>query len=262
MMLSLSLTQPSAQEPTTQGHPTIATGFLYKTLTIDKETYAYGVYVPPDYTPDKPWPVILFLHGSGERGDDGFLQTEVGIGRAIRRNYRVIPAIVIMPQCRPNQDWVGPMSQLALRCIEQTSREFHLDPDRIYLTGLSLGGQGAWHLAARMPGRFAAVVPICGFAEWGPSTGLAAKLAEKLTNVPIWCFHGDEDKAVPVAAAREMVEAVRQAGGTIYYTEVKGGGHNVWDHAYDNLELWRWLFSQKRGTPTSAPTSAPADSGQ
>lgn len=262
MTLTLNLTQPSAPAPTTQGQPAIATGFLYKTITFEGVSYAYGVYVPPDYTPNKPWPVILFLHGSGERGDDGLLQTDVGLGRAIRHNYRVIPAIVVMPQCRENQDWVGPMSQFALRCVEQTSREYYLDPERVYLTGLSLGGQGAWHLAAKHPGQFAAVVPVCGFAEFGPPTGVAAKLAERLTKTPIWCFHGDEDKAVPVAKAHEMVEAIRAAGGNVLYTEVKGGQHNVWDRAYNDLELWRWLFAQKRGVPASAPASAPARGNQ
>lgn len=257
MMLSFNLTQSAPASGSDEPTKT-ATGFLYKTLTFEHETYAYGVYIPPDYTPDRPWPVILFLHGSGERGDDGLLQTDVGIGRAIRHNHRAIPAIVVMPQCRDKHDWVGPMSQLALRCIEQTSREYYLDPDRLYLTGLSLGGQGAWNLAARLPDRFAAVVPVCGFAELGPPTGLATRLAEHLTKVPIWCFHGDEDKAVPVEKGREMVEAVREAGGNIQYTEVKGGTHNVWDRAYGDRELWRWLFAQKRGAPTSAPASAPA----
>ena len=107
------------------------TGFIRKTVSVDDQSYAYVVYVPPDYTPERPWPVILFLHGAGERGDDGFLQTDIGIGRAIRRHHRNIPAIVVMPQCRPNESWVGPMAGMALRCVELTSREYNLDPKRV-----------------------------------------------------------------------------------------------------------------------------------
>ena len=244
IMTTLSLSLASGgQEPTA---PTIPTGFLCKTITLEGEAYAYVVYVPPEYKPDKPWPVILYLHGSGERGSDGLFQTEIGLGRAIRRNRARFPAIVVMPQCRKEQSWVGPMGDMALRCLEQTSREYALDPQRIYLTGLSLGGQGTWHLAAMLPDRFAAVVPVCGFAEWGDEqTGIAQKLAERLTKVPIWCFHGDADPAVPVEKSRELVAAVRERGGNVIYTEYPGAKHNVWDQAYGDADLWKWVFEKK-----------------
>jgi predicted peptidase len=143
-----------------------ASGFLFKTLTLEQETYAFTVYVPPDYTPTRAWPLILFLHGSGERGDDGLLASEVGIGTAIRRHREWFPAIVVIPQCRLGKDWVGPMATMALKCVEATSREYHVDPKRLYLTGLSLGGQGVWHIAAAHPDRFAALVPVCGFVDF------------------------------------------------------------------------------------------------
>lgn len=240
-----------AEQPKTTEPP--ATGFLYKTITIDDETYAYCVYVPPGYTPKKAWPCILFLHGSGECGRDGFLQTDVGIGRVLRRQHDRIPALVVMPQCRPKHDWLGPMARMALRCLEQTSREYHLDRRRVYLTGLSLGGQGAWHLAAEHPKLFAAVVSICGFAELGPSSAAVPRLAERLAGVPIWCFHGARDENVPVVKTREMVEAIRAAGGRIHYTEYPDGTHLVWDRVYENRELWRWLFEQKRSAKRSEP---------
>jgi predicted peptidase len=257
LSLTLFLPSPSAREPVqsppqaqpAEDRPAIASGFLFKSLKFEDRTYDYCVYVPPGYAPDRAWPVILFLHGSGEAGTDGFLQTDIGIGRAIRRDRSRIPAIVVMPQCRPKQRWLGRNLQMALRCVEETSKEYRLDPDRVYLTGLSLGGQGTWHLAAQLPDRFAAIVPICGFAELGPdTTAEAAKLAAKLTNVPIWCFHGDADTAVPVTKSREMVDAIRKAGGKAEYTEVKGGQHNVWDRAYEDPALWTWLFAQKRGS--------------
>lgn len=243
--LALSFSPAGQQPDAVADQP--ATGFLYKTLTIDRQTYAYCVFVPPGYTPEKAWPVILFLHGSGERGTDGFLQTEVGIGTAIRRDYRRIPALVVMPQCRPNQSWDGPMRSMALRCLEATSRQYHLDPARVYLTGLSLGGQGVWHIAAAFPDHFAAIVPIAGFAELGESTGLAARLAPRLTKLPIWCFHGELDANVPVAKSREMVAAIRNAGGTVHCTEYKGANHFIWDRAYGDPALWKWLFAQRRG---------------
>lgn len=215
-----------------------AIGFLEKTLRMDGETYAYRVYVPPDYKPGKPWPTIIFLHGSGERGRDGVRQTKVGIGPAIRRNHRRIPAIVIMPQCRAKKYWTGPMADMVLGCLEQTSREYNLDPERLYVTGLSLGGAGAWHLGARLSDQVAAVVPICGFGDVDD--------APRLAKVPIWCFHGAADDAVPVNRSREMVAAIRKAGGDIQYTEYPRGKHNVWDKAYNDPALWKWMFEQRR----------------
>ena len=243
--LTFVLAQPE-QPPSDNSPPPIVTGFLYKTVTLAEETYAYSVYVPPSYTPKKAWPVILFLHGSGERGNDGFRQTEVGIGRAIRKNISLFPAIVIMPQCRPEMHWTGPMAQMALKCVEATSHEYHLDPQRVYLTGLSMGGNGTWLLGAQFADRFAALAPICGFAELGQSTGLDAQLAPKLTNIPIWCFHGAADKNVPVSKSREMVQQIRQLGGDIKYTEYEDGQHSIWDRTYKDLEFWKWLYAQRR----------------
>jgi predicted peptidase len=234
--LSLSLQEPQSQP--VEATPAPATGFLYKTVEFENETYAYCVYVPPEYTPQKAWPAILFLHGSGQRGRDGIKQTDVGIGQAIRRHREWIPGLVVMPQCRPAAGWMGGMAELALRCVEQTSREYHLDPERVYLVGLSLGGAGVWHIGARLPGRFAALVPICGFGN--------EEDASRLVGVPIWCFHGSADKRVPVERSREMVAAIQEAGGNVTYTEYEGGSHNVWDRTFANPKLWQWLFAQRR----------------
>jgi predicted peptidase len=243
-------TQPATKPNAAQvvaSQPATVTGFLNKWITIDGETYAYCVYLPPDYTPDHPWPVILFLHGAGERGSDGLLQSEVGIGSAIRRHVSWFRAIVVMPQCRVGQPWVGKMNEMALRCVEQTAREYPLDPQRVYVTGLSLGGQGAWHLAAQYPRQFAAAMPICGFAgsPRGESKDSAAQVAARVKDMPIWCFHGVRDEAVPVEKSREIIAALEAAGAAPKYTEVPDGTHNVWDRAYGDPELWKWLFAQK-----------------
>src|SRR5262245_54184203 len=110
-------TPGAANPPSAKPASTLATGFLFKTVELHDTSYAYCVYVPPEYTAERAWPVILFLHGSGERGADGFLQSEVGIGTAIRRNRALCPAIVVMPQCRPNAMWDGPMAEMALKCV-------------------------------------------------------------------------------------------------------------------------------------------------
>jgi len=182
-------------------------------------------------------------------GDDGFRQTDVGIGRAIRRNRRLCRAIVVMPQSRPGQWWQGEMLDMALRCVEDASRQYHCDADRVYLTGVSMGGAGAWLLGSRVPDAFAALVPICGFYGRLDVTPPPAELqaaAARLARLPIWCFHGAADKSVPVERSRELVEAVRAAGGEIRYTELAEAGHNVWDRAYGDPDLWRWLLAQKR----------------
>jgi predicted peptidase len=141
----------------------IETGFLDRTATLAGTEYKYQVFVPDNWTKKVWWPVILFLHGTGERGDDGLIQTEVGIGTAIRRDRNRLPAIAVMPQCRKKVWWAeSTMSDVAMAALEQAQKEFHANPQRIYLTGLSMGGYGTWYLAGRYPGKFAAITPICG----------------------------------------------------------------------------------------------------
>ena len=250
LTFSLALAQPATQPVEA------ARGFLFFELQLDGQRYPYVVYVPPEYDPRKPWPVILFLHGSGERGRDGLKQTEVGIGRAIRLHRSWIPAIVVMPQCPPGRAWDDAMLRMALACVQQASQRYHLDPRRVYLTGLSLGGAGAWRLAAELPGRFAAVVPICGFVgdpRTRPPTDLVARMAPRLARRPIWAFHGAADPVVSVEQARTITAAVRAAGGQVQYTEIPGAGHNVWDRAYGNPKLWTWLFAQRLDEVPSHP---------
>jgi predicted peptidase len=227
-----------SQPAQSEAEAALATGFLRKTVELAGESYAYCVFVPPDYSPEREWPVILFLHGSGERGSDGYRQTQVGLGQALRWHHDRVPAIVVMPQCRADQKWTGPMAEMALKCVEETSRQYKLDHDRMYLTGLSLGGAGVWFIGSRLADQLAALVPICGFGD--------VTDAAKLAQVPTWCFHGAKDNAVPVERSREMVAAIRAAGGDIQYTEYPDGGHNVWDDAYGDKEMWNWLFAQRR----------------
>lgn len=242
--------RPAATDPT-------ARGFLYKTLDFEGATYPYCVFVPPGYTPDKPWPAILFLCGSGETGNDGFKQTDVGLGKLLRNNHARVPAIVVFPQCPARTRWIGRNALMALRCLEEVSREYNLDTDRLYLTGLSLGGQGSWYIGQHFGQNFAAIVPICGFLDnidrETSAEGLAALAASPLKDVPIWCTHGAVDRNVPPERTREIVAALRAAGANVHYVEYPDLAHNCWDKTYEDPALWRWLFSQRRGGPASRP---------
>lgn len=241
--------------------PQPATGFLYRSLQMGEESFAYCIFVPPEYTPQRPWPLVLFLHGSLARGTDGLRPTDEGLGRLLRRNRALCPAIVVMPQCRPNQWWEGQMLELALRCAVQASTEYRVDHERVYVTGISMGGAGTWLLAARFPLAFAAAAPICGFLgrpDRPADEALLKREAASLAQIPIWAFHGALDRAVPVARSRELVGAVRAAGGEARYTEIPDGGHEIWDQVYDDPAFWRWLLAQRRPAPQTGPASAPA----
>ncbi len=242
----------------TLGSPALArkheTGFLDRTLSVRGVTYKYQVFVPDNWSPNQKWPIILFLHGAGERGTDGLIQTQVGIATAIRNDRSRFPAIVVMPQSLKEQSWNKPdMEEVALAALAAASKEFKGDHKRTYLTGLSMGGYGSWALAAAHPNKFAAVVPICGGillpedarkqadADRIPYLEAAKKIGTKL---PIWVFHGDADPAVPVSESRHMVEALKADGADVRYTEYPGVGHNSWDKAYADPELMTWLLSK------------------
>lgn len=229
-----------ASIPEARAQGAAATGFLDRAMTLDGTSYRYVVYVPRDYSAARKWPVVLFLHGAGERGSDGLKQSQVGIGGGIRMLSERYPAIVVMPQCATGDRWAGKMADQALKALDQTLAEFNCDADRQYLTGLSMGGYASWRIASEHPERFAAVVPICG-------GGMPESMAPRLKDVPVWAFHGDQDRAVPVTRSREMVEAIKAAGGTkIRYTEYPGVEHNSWDKAYAEKEMTDWLFAQTR----------------
>ena len=240
------------------------TGFLDRTIRFQAVNYKYQVFVPEDWTPHQKWPIILALHGAGERGDDGVLQTAVGIGTAIRTNRSAVRAIVVMPQCPKHLWWMlPPMEDIVMSTLEQATKEFHGDAQHTYLTGFSMGGFGAWHLAEKSPGRFAALVVICGGIRPPAAARKAypdlAKLtppdlpesyseaAERVGKTPVWIFHGADDDIVPVTESRRMNEAMKRIGAEVLYTEYLGGTHASWERAYDEPKLFPWLFSQSLG---------------
>jgi len=238
--------------------PPVETGFLDRTVSVAGQTYRYVVYVPANYASAGRWPVILFLHGAGERGGDGLIQTNVGLAPAIRQAPGRFPAIVVFPQVPTDSQWVGAPADAALAALAQTMKEFHTDPARVYLTGLSMGGHGTWYLAYRHPELFAAIAPLCGWVAdmdrfrgsvpvVPPDSGAPlAALARRLGKLPSWIFHGEVDQAVPVNGSREPAAALKAAGADVRYTEFLGMNHNVWDATYASDEFTRWLFAQHR----------------
>ena len=232
------------------------TGFLNRTVRVKGVAYKYQVYVPAEWSKNKKWPVILFLHGSGERGDDGMAQTQVGIGGAIRLHSERVPAVVVMPQC-PKEKWGSEpeIEEMVMATLEASVKQFHGDRARIYLTGVSMGGYGTFALGARRPGQFAALVPICGGVRLPrrllpagseePAGDPYQDAARKIGKTPIWIFHGGADPTVPVTESQKMVEALKAAGADPKYTEYPRVGHNSWDKAYAEADLWKWLFEQR-----------------
>jgi len=239
-------------------HASSEAQFLNRTVGLNNVTYRYIVSVPPNWNPDRKWPVIVFLHGSNERGEDGIAQSNVGLAQVVRRHPERFPAIVVMPQCRPGVDWSSPaMEAQVLAALDMAMKEFHGDPRRTYLTGFSMGGYGTWSIAAKYPNRFAAIVVVCGGIRWPtPLTisdeGPYAATARKVAAIPIWVFHGNADRNVFVTESREMVKLLREFHSDVHYTEYDGVTHESWDRAYGEPALPIWLFSKSLDHPQAS----------
>jgi len=227
------------------------TGFINRKLTLQGAVHKYAVYLPENWNDHQLWPVILFLHGSGERGTDGLDQTQIGLPAAIRSHPERWPFVVVMPQVPfQHHHWTDPdMMQMAIAALDASVKEFHGDPQRLYLTGLSLGGYGTWEIARNWPHKFAAIVPVCGGIFWSYEPGrwrdtdLPEEYARAIGRTPIWIFHGAEDPVVVPKQAVLMFEALKANNGEVRFWEYAGVRHNVWDKAYANPELPRWLLA-------------------
>ncbi|HWQ52184.1 MAG TPA: PHB depolymerase family esterase [Bryobacteraceae bacterium] len=215
------------------------TGFLARTLRLGGAEIKYSVFIPHDHDGLRERAAILFLHGAGETGDDGVRPAEVGIGPAIRQREREFPFIVVFPQSR-RRSWQhgGADAADAMAVLADVEAIWRIDARRVHLTGISMGGYGAWSLAAAYPQRWASLVPICG--------GGNPQDATRIGHIPCWAFHGSADEIIPVETSRVMVAALRQAGAEPRYTEYPGVGHNSWDRAYGTEELYGWLSAQSR----------------
>ncbi len=208
-------------------------------LKNSKDKLDYWLFLPAGYdakSSTKKWPLMIFLHGHGERGSDLAQVKMWGPPKRVA-NQPDFPFVLVSPQLSDKfHSWqTDPLKELVKHSIDS----LNVDPDRVYLTGLSMGGRGSWALAAEMPEQFAAVLPICG--------GGKLDTANRLVDVPIWAFHGDADRVVPVSETTEMVKAIKNKGGNkvkmTIYPEVR---HNSWKQTYANPEIYQWLLQQKR----------------
>jgi predicted peptidase len=230
--------------------------FHARTVTVTEAGEAVEfrsqLLAPPTIEPGRRYPLVVFLHGAGERGRDNekqlkYLPTWMA-EPALRERH---PCFLLAPQCREDERWVdiswadkkstpqGPPTTDMLAVIAALNAVITaepVDPGRIYLTGLSMGGYGSWDLAARQPERFAALLPICGGGD--------EATAPRLAKLPIWCFHGDADQVVPVERSRSMIAAVRAAGGGPKYSELSGVDHDSWTPAYRDPAVLDWMFAQ------------------
>lgn len=235
-----------ADEPIDFTQPPTAGQQVAQKLALENlpaQSIQYWLYLPPGYVAgetSKKWPVILFLHGAGESGSDLAKVKKHGPAKLTGIRPELDQFIVISPQAtetdRPIFDRWNADELNAL--VEHVLRTTNSDPQRVYLTGLSMGGFGSWRMAAKYPTRFAAVVPVCG--------GGKAEYAVALKSLPIWAFHGDADKVVPLKATTDMIDALKAAGGDPKLTVYPGVAHDSWTITYENPELYKWLLEHHR----------------
>jgi predicted peptidase len=220
----------------------------------DGKVLKYRLLKPLNFNSNKVYPLVIFLHGAGERGDDNTVQLVHGMAdfcKTARRDQN--PCYVLAPQCPKNEKWAdidwasngvelpdqpSDSMRLVFELVDSMLSEAALDKNRIYITGLSMGGYGTWDAIARRPDFFAAALPICGGGD--------PKTAEKIKHIPISCFHGDNDKVVPPERSQTIIDAIKNAGGNPKYTEYPGVGHDSWTRTYSDDAVHQWLFSQRR----------------
>ncbi len=200
----------------------------------------YLLFLPEGYeSSPKKWPLLVFLHGAGERGDD-LERVKVHGPPKLAAAGKTFPFIILAPQCSQRGWW---NADAIAKMVDAVASEYRVDKDRMYLTGLSMGGFGSWDIAEKHPKLFAAIAPICGGGD--------PKKTERMKEIPMWVFHGAKDKVVPLQRSEEMVEALKAAGGNVKFTVYPDAGHDSWTETYDNPELYEWLLKHKRSSKDS-----------
>jgi len=210
----------------------------YLKVEIERDVFLearFLLYLPEEYDslPEKKWPLLLFLHGTGERGELLELVNKNGPPMLIQHGHR-FSFIVVSPQCPEDQRWSVEVLNMLL---DEMIADYRLDDTRIYVSGLSMGGQGTWDLAMAYPERFAAIVPICGWAD--------PTLAARIKELPAWVFHGAKDDVIPVSESEKMVSALKALGSPVKFTVYPDAGHDSWTEAYNSQEMWEWLLEQR-----------------
>ncbi|SHH02632.1 carboxylesterase family protein [Flagellimonas flava] len=249
--LFLFCTQMTAQD---------SSPYQKKVFVKDGKSLPYRLLLPKDYDANKKYPLLLFLHGSGERGNDNEAQLVHGSSLFLKEEVRdSYEAIVVFPQCAAGSSWAKidvegdfpnrefiyyenaePTADMLLLegLLKHLRKNYKLDKKRWYVGGLSMGGMGTFELVRRNPKMFAAAFPICG--------GANPKISKKLTKLDWWVFHGDDDQVVPEKYSAQMVKAMEDLGVNIKYSIYPGVGHNSWDNAFAEPELLSWVFSKSK----------------
>ena len=205
---------------------------------VFEDKLPYRLASPP-LTEGKRYPLVLFLHGRGESGRDNRLQLKHGAPLFVTpARLAANPAYILVPQCPGESYWGGPTLDRVIRLVRHLVDTRPIDPNRVYITGISMGGYGTWEALARYPGLWAAAVPVCGGGN--PLSTI------EMGKVPVWAFHGEADSVVPVTATRAMVARLKKAGGDVRYTEYPGVDHDSWTQTYANPEVLDWIFAQRR----------------
>lgn len=206
-------------------------------------TFRYRLLRPHSSSTRKTFPLVFFFHGAGERGSDNLRQLKYfPTWMSEETNQENYPCFILAPQCRADHRWsahdMTTDMQAALKALDHVTATEKVDPQQILVTGLSMGGAATWEVCMRRPKQIAAGVPVCGRSE--------EQYATLVKDVPLWIFHGDADRVIPVECSRGMVAAVKAAGGKPRYTELPGVGHDSWTAAYHNREMLDWFFQQRR----------------
>lgn len=224
--------------------------FHARNIEINGNKLSYRVYVPKDRDPSAKLAVMLYLHGSGTRGDDNFAQADA-FSQSTSPVKDKIDFIVVLPQCRQDKAWISDeMSKYALSALDESVKEFNGDAERIYLAGFSLGAHGVWKVAGSNPGKFAALMPVAGrvvpYEDTSPGESAYTNVAKTIGSTPVWLFHGAKDDAVPVDFARNIVKALEESGNTnVKYTEYPDEGHLIFSKAFAEPGFLEWLSHQR-----------------
>ena len=228
----------------------LSADFYARSVEVNGKKLRYRVFVPKDRDPQAKLPVMLYLHGSGTRGDDNQAQADA-FSLSTESVRDKIDFIVVLPQCRSDFAWISDdMSNYALAALNESVKEFNGDVERLYLAGFSLGAHGVWKIASSHPGKFAALMPVAGrvipYGDASPSDSPYAKVAVEISPTPVWVFHGAKDDIVPVDFARKIVKALEEAGNAnVKYTEYADEGHLIFAKSFAEPGFMEWL-SQRR----------------